>query len=101
MDLIRPSQVMWEPRLFPDWLGASRSVAVRGPDGVSAHLFQATLLLRPLRISAVWEVRAPARVVPDTLPKIYVYDHCPFCVRVRLALGLKNIKHEVRGDAHT
>ena len=28
------------------------------------------------------------------LPKIYVYDHCPFCVRVRLALGLKNVKHE-------
>ena len=43
------------------------------------------------------EVRAPARVVPETLPRIYVYDHCPFCVRVRLALGLKNIKHEVRG----
>eukprot|EP00601_Ochromonadales_sp_CCMP2298_P025924 CAMPEP_0173292618 /NCGR_PEP_ID=MMETSP1143-20121109/12834_1 /TAXON_ID=483371 /ORGANISM="non described non described, Strain CCMP2298" /LENGTH=288 /DNA_ID=CAMNT_0014232037 /DNA_START=1 /DNA_END=867 /DNA_ORIENTATION=+ len=36
------------------------------------------------------------RVVLDTLPIVYVYDHCPFCVRVRLALGLKNIKHEVR-----
>ena len=24
-----------------------------------------------------------------------MYDHCPFCVRVRLALGLKNVKHEV------
>jgi glutaredoxin 2 len=24
-----------------------------------------------------------------------VYDHCPFCVRVRFALGLKNIKHRV------
>jgi len=47
----------------------------------------------PSRAAAA--VRAPARVVPDTLPKVYVYDHCPFCVRVRLALGLKNIKHEV------
>ena len=37
----------------------------------------------------------PARVVPSTLPKLYVADHCPFCVRVRLALGLKNVKHEV------
>jgi hypothetical protein len=36
-----------------------------------------------------------SRVVLETLPIVYVYDHCPFCVRVRLALGLKNIKHEV------
>ena len=33
------------------------------------------------------------RVVRPQLPKVYVYDHCPFCVRVRLALGLKNVKH--------
>ena len=26
---------------------------------------------------------------------MYVYDHCPFCVRVRLALGVKNVKHNV------
>lgn len=26
---------------------------------------------------------------------MYVYDHCPFCVRVRLALGMKNVKHLV------
>ena len=36
------------------------------------------------------------RVVPSQLPILYVYDHCPFCVRVRLALGLKNVKHELR-----
>ena len=35
-------------------------------------------------------------VTPQTKPILYVYDHCPFCVRVRLAFGLKNIKHEVR-----
>jgi len=28
--------------------------------------------------------------------RVYVYDHCPFCVRVRLALGLKGIKHDLR-----
>eukprot|EP00956_Cyclotella_meneghiniana_P010901 scaffold15236_cov75-Cyclotella_meneghiniana.AAC.12 len=33
------------------------------------------------------------RIVRPQLPKVYVYDHCPFCVRVRLALGLKNVKH--------
>lgn len=26
---------------------------------------------------------------------MYVYDHCPFCVRVRFALGVKNVKHHV------
>lgn len=37
----------------------------------------------------------PPRVVRDELPVVYVYDHCPFCVRVRLALGIKNVKHNV------
>lgn len=36
-----------------------------------------------------------ARIVRDELPIVYVYDHCPFCVRVRLALGLKNVKHNL------
>lgn len=35
------------------------------------------------------------RIIHKPLPTVYVYDHCPFCVRVRLALGLKNIKHKV------
>jgi len=35
------------------------------------------------------------RIIRDDLPVVYVYDHCPFCVRVRLALGVKNIKHNV------
>jgi hypothetical protein len=37
----------------------------------------------------------PERVIREQLPTIYVYDHCPFCVRVRVALGLKNIKHNL------
>jgi glutaredoxin 2 len=37
----------------------------------------------------------PARLILDPLPNVYVYDHCPFCVRVRFALGLKNIKHNL------
>ena len=31
------------------------------------------------------------------MPILYVYDHCPFCVRARLALGLKGVKHDARG----
>jgi len=37
----------------------------------------------------------PERVIMDDLPTLYVYDHCPFCVRVRLALGIKNVKHKL------
>lgn len=36
------------------------------------------------------------RIIRDELPIVYVYDHCPFCVRVRLALGIKNVKHTVQ-----
>lgn len=35
------------------------------------------------------------KIITSPLPKLYVYDHCPFCVRVRLAFGLKNIKHNI------
>ena len=38
--------------------------------------------------------KKPERVVLDELPTLYVYDHCPFCVRVRVVFGLKNIKHK-------
>jgi hypothetical protein len=36
--------------------------------------------------------RASTAAVSMKLPELYVYDHCPFCVRVRLALGVKGIK---------
>ena len=28
--------------------------------------------------------------------KLHVYDHCPYCVRARMALGLKGIPFEMR-----
>jgi len=37
----------------------------------------------------------PEKIAMEELPTVYVYDHCPFCVRVRLALGIKNIKHKI------
>eukprot|EP00594_Rhizosolenia_setigera_P006550 CAMPEP_0178951720 /NCGR_PEP_ID=MMETSP0789-20121207/7389_1 /TAXON_ID=3005 /ORGANISM="Rhizosolenia setigera, Strain CCMP 1694" /LENGTH=304 /DNA_ID=CAMNT_0020632637 /DNA_START=32 /DNA_END=946 /DNA_ORIENTATION=- len=53
----------------------------------------------PLSMSTSSEVASPfqqgPRIVRDELPVVYVYDHCPFCVRVRLALGVKNIKHNI------
>mmetsp|Transcript_43393 Transcript_43393/g.80825 ORF Transcript_43393/g.80825 Transcript_43393/m.80825 type:complete len:341 (+) Transcript_43393:84-1106(+) len=29
------------------------------------------------------------------VPELYVYDHCPFCVRVRLAFGILGAKHRL------
>lgn len=40
-------------------------------------------------------VGVPARQVPSPLPQLYVYDHCPFCVRVRHVLGFKNVKYNL------
>jgi glutaredoxin 2 len=41
-------------------------------------------------------VARPAQVVlTPQLPRVYVYDHCPFACRVRYALGVKNVKHNV------
>lgn len=43
------------------------------------------------------KIKAGARTVLDTpLPVLYVYDHCPFCVRVRFAFGAKNFKFDTR-----
>lgn len=45
--------------------------------------------------TAASPVPRPPRVVPSPLPNVLIYDHCPFCIRVRHALGLKNIKHNL------
>jgi hypothetical protein len=39
--------------------------------------------------------KPPTRIIREQLPILYVYDHCPFCVRVRFAMGVKNIKHNL------
>jgi glutaredoxin 2 len=31
----------------------------------------------------------------STTPELYVYDHCPFCVRVRIALGILDKKYKL------
>lgn len=63
-------------------------------------LLSSTSLAAAAFFSASTPGRAPsvaARASPINakLPELYVYDHCPFCVRVRLALGLKGIKHKI------
>ncbi|CAM9746685.1 unnamed protein product, partial [Heterosigma akashiwo] len=28
-------------------------------------------------------------IKPQALPRVFLYDHCPYCTRVRIILGLK------------
>lgn len=56
--------------------------------------FKNNLVLSASTTEASPFVQGP-RVVREQLPIVYVYDHCPFCVRVRLALGIKNVKHNI------
>ncbi|GAX20106.1 glutaredoxin 2 [Fistulifera solaris] len=61
-------------------------------------LGQRSLMRAPMTATVAETVpfSKPERVIPEVLPNVYVYDHCPFCVRVRFALGVKNIKHNIR-----
>ena len=49
-----------------------------------------TLAAAPRRVVA--RASAPAMAA---LPELYVYDHCPFCVRVRVALGVMGVDYKV------
>jgi hypothetical protein len=49
-----------------------------------------------LAMNTLLEPTRPAQIIPKGgIPKLYAYDHCPFCARVRFILGAKNIKHHV------
>lgn len=67
------------------WLPASSSRRMSTTEGGEAATTS----------SGVTPFIRPERVILDDLPTLYVYDHCPFCIRVRFALGLKNIKHRL------
>ena len=44
----------------------------------------------------VWSRLGSSLVQPlSPVPILYNYDHCPFCVRVRFALGVKGVKHNL------
>jgi len=50
---------------------------------------------------ASWATRTLGRLpraagqAGNALPELYIYDHCPFCVRARIIFGMKNIKHNL------
>uniref|UniRef100_A0A7S2V214 GST N-terminal domain-containing protein n=1 Tax=Fibrocapsa japonica TaxID=94617 RepID=A0A7S2V214_9STRA len=76
---------------------ATASVTAFSPSSYLTHasITRPNIGLSMSAVSAPVSVPAAPRIVLDPLPKVYVYDHCPFCVRVRLALGLKNVKHDI------
>ncbi|CAM9848454.1 unnamed protein product, partial [Choristocarpus tenellus] len=37
----------------------------------------------------------PVGVIENPKPRLYVYDHCPYCVRARMILGRKGLDHEL------
>jgi hypothetical protein len=69
------------------FLGLSKKVANNACENSGSVLRMQSALSEPTRPSQL--------VVGSPLPRVYVYDHCPFCVRVRFVLGIKNIKHNV------
>ncbi len=91
------------PRVKSTALRLSSEVAV-DTNGATSNLTDSN---KPSSTSTNKYVKPP-RLVPDDpslIPTLYNYDHCPFCVRVRLALGFKNIKHNLvfmaNDDVHT
>jgi glutaredoxin 2 len=70
--------------------GARVVSSVSGAPSASRPLFSAS------STDSATAFDKPPRVVRPVLPTLWVYDHCPFCVRVRVALGLKNVKFDLR-----
>ena len=90
--------------VFTTFLLAAGSATAFAPSAASTNgVGVATALLTPQRTTALSLSSATEaapftqgpRIIRDELPIVYVYDHCPFCVRVRLALGIMNVKHNV------
>jgi len=102
----------WQPQSLPSSRGGAASLMFGGASAAAAssHKLSMTASSYLSEISEppkeeteggdnkaaavdVVPFQKPDRVVRgDELPTLYVYDHCPFCVRVRVALGLKNVK---------
>lgn len=77
-----------------------QELVVSGHFGIFVEMFLASFIgllsIQMILKSFSTMILKPARVALAPLPRLYVYDHCPYCVRVRLAFGLKNIKHDLR-----
>lgn len=57
--------------------------------------FPSNLPVLPTPICLMMSTAPDTSTVPAALPKLYLYDCCPYCTRVRIILGLKDVKHEL------
>jgi len=55
----------------------------------------ASVRSRSLATSRAFDTARNTKISMAATPELYVYDHCPFCVRVRLALGILGKKHKL------
>jgi glutaredoxin 2 len=62
---------------------------------ISCFLISCTVSMNLPTPTPTLSLPATPRVVLSPLPTLYAYDHCPYCSRVRLALGVKKIKHNL------
>jgi len=76
------------------WVGVSRAFQTAVPLTGARRAASRLHLSTPTAAEEV-TFSKPSRVIREDLPILYVYDHCPFCVRVRFAFGLKNVKHNL------
>jgi hypothetical protein len=71
--------------------------AMRPVEGfMAAWLHRRFVSTTQITMNSLLEPTRAAPLIPKGgIPKLYAYDHCPFCARVRFILGAKNIKHAV------
>lgn len=55
----------------------------------------ATSLYATQRALASSTTKKSSLAATPALPKLYIYDHCPFCVRARMIFGFKKVAHEL------
>ena len=79
------------------WVGRhSLTTSIANSILASMILFQQSLAeTTPSVPTTVATNKRPERVIPETLPMLYVYDHCSCSGRVRTTLGLKNVKYSL------
>mmetsp|Transcript_6464 Transcript_6464/g.11907 ORF Transcript_6464/g.11907 Transcript_6464/m.11907 type:complete len:317 (-) Transcript_6464:273-1223(-) len=73
---------------------AKAAIGARRPL-VSGHMNKVSPDMGVTRLQHVGAMAANWQTSPGPLDKVYVYDHCPFCVRVRMIYGLKKIRHDL------
>lgn len=76
-------------------LSAPRSI-IRAPVCTRVHLNRSATSTRSrMSVSTAPSMTKPEQVVLSPLPRVFVYDHCPYATRTRYCLGVKNVKHQV------